>query len=143
MTIRTILSSAGLAVLLASGGAAAAEYGAASAYGTQEQDAEQVGDTRLRGEALLGRTVFTPEGQPVGRVAEVLVADGGQLITLAVLGADGAQPIAVPGEHVEVRADHRIVVDLTEEEWAALPGFESGQPQIAREPAPQTGERTD
>jgi sporulation protein YlmC with PRC-barrel domain len=106
----------------------------------------------VRAETLIGATVFSPEGDKVGTVKDILFDTNGQAtgLVLSVGGVMGlgAKSVGLTWDEVDVQPDPKLLqVKYTQDQLEAAPTFKTQEAQQAedeaarvqsQEPAPMT-----
>ncbi|WP_374377264.1 PRC-barrel domain-containing protein [Dongia sp.] len=90
----------------------------------------------VRAESLIGTTVFSPEGEKVGTVKDILFDTNGQAtgLVLSVGGIMGlgAKSVGLTWDEVEVQPEPKLLqVNYSEEQLEAAPSFKTQEAQQA------------
>ena len=96
----------------------------------------------VRAESLIGATVFSPEGEKVGKVKDILFDTSGKAtgVVLSVGGIMGlgAKSVGLTWEEVDVQPEPKLLqVKYTEDQLEAAPSFKTQEAQQAESEAQQ------
>jgi sporulation protein YlmC with PRC-barrel domain len=97
----------------------------------------------VRAETLIGATVFSPEGDKVGTVKDILFDTSGKAtgVVLSVGGIMGlgAKSVGLTWDEVDVQPDPKLLqVKYTEDQLEAAPSFKTQEAQQAEADAART-----
>ncbi|WP_374652583.1 PRC-barrel domain-containing protein [Dongia sp.] len=101
----------------------------------------------VRAESLIGATVFSPEGDKVGTVKDILFDTSGKAtgLVLSVGGIMGlgAKSVGLTWEEVEVQPDPKLLqVKYSEDQLEAAPAFKTQEAQQAESSAQKLQEES-
>lgn len=104
---------------------------------TPETDAEAKSAEQL-GSALVGRDAQSSDGQPIGTVAGVQLAEDGTLVAAAIIGPEEPDvALIVPWYALDVESDGTVTVALTKKELDGVPVLDPhGRPMPEERPEP-------
>lgn len=86
-------------------------------------------NAELRASQLLGATVYSPDGQTIGEIKEMLISPKTVAVDAAIVSVGGFlgvgdKTIAVPMEKLHRGKENRLTLDATKEQLKAAPQYD-------------------